>query len=174
MTPVSLHTPESHERTMLTLDVGRARFTYRIVGVAIDRDRALLHRAETDNFWSRPGGRAELGEPATETLRREMREELGAEVRVERLLWVVENFFGHDDRAQHELGLYFLMALPREAGLYERSEPFEGREDGLTLIFQWHRLDRLAALPLYPTFLREALRALPEAIAHVVHSDNPK
>ena len=61
-----------------------------------------------------------------------------------------------------------------EAGLYERSEPFEGREDGLTLIFQWHRLDRLAALPLYPTFLREALRALPEAIAHVVHSDNPK
>ena len=72
---------------MITFDGGPARFNFRVVGVALDRERgrALLHRAEHDDFWSLPGGRAELLEPAEATLRREMREELGVEVAVERL-----------------------------------------------------------------------------------------
>lgn len=78
---------------MITFDHGKARFNFRVVGVALDGDRVLVHRPERDDFWTLPGGRGELLEPARDTLAREMLEEIGAEVQVGRLVWVVENFF---------------------------------------------------------------------------------
>jgi ADP-ribose pyrophosphatase YjhB (NUDIX family) len=67
-------------RRMITFDEDHVRFTNRIVGIAYDGDRVLLHRAITDDFWALPGGRAELLETAAETLRREMREEMNETV----------------------------------------------------------------------------------------------
>jgi ADP-ribose pyrophosphatase YjhB (NUDIX family) len=160
---------------MISFDQGTTRFNYRIVGVALNGNRVLLHRAEHENFWSLPGGRCEPLEPATETLKREMREEMGAEVQVERLLWVVENFFELGGKTYHELGLYFLMTFAPDSPLYEKTE-FLGNEaffadKELLLIFQWFPLDALEEIPLYPAFLRQGLRAIPETTQHVVHVD---
>lgn len=187
------------DRTMIAFDAGRARFNLRVTGVAVRDDLVLLQhirqplqrqpagevalpherlptrQVEIDDFWCLPGGRAELSELAADTLRREMREELGVAVGVGRLLWVVENFFDHDGRAYHELGLYFAMTLPPDAGLRARTGPFDGdeafREGGIALVFQWQPLDALDRLALYPAFLRRALRALPATTAHIVHRD---
>jgi ADP-ribose pyrophosphatase YjhB (NUDIX family) len=60
-----------------------SRFHYRVAGVVTHARRVLLHRSEIDDFWSLPGGRARLFEAAQDALRREMREELGAEVVVD-------------------------------------------------------------------------------------------
>jgi ADP-ribose pyrophosphatase YjhB (NUDIX family) len=65
-------------------------FGVRVSGVAMHRGLVLLSRAEKDNFWSLPGGRCEMMEPSGNALRREMREELGCDVQVERLLWTAE------------------------------------------------------------------------------------
>src|SRR5262245_3617383 len=97
---------------MIRFDKRNQRFNYRVVGIAIYENQVLLHRAEDEYFWTFPGGRGELGEPATETLKREMREELGVEVEVVRLLWFVENFFTYEEMRYHEIALYFLMRLP--------------------------------------------------------------
>ncbi len=156
---------------MITYEEGKARFIYRVVGIAINGNRVLLHRAEQDDFWALPGGRGEFMEPAQETLKREMREELGVEIHVERLVWAVENFYEDENLSFHELGFYFLMTFPRDSRLYEKGEPFAGEEKEIRLIFQWHELDELANLPLYPAFLRTALKAIPEVTEHVVHTD---
>ena len=110
-------------RHMITFDEDNVRFTNRIVGIAFDRDRVLLHRTDDMNFWALPGGRAELLEPSPETLVREMREEIGAKMQVDRLLWVAENFFTYGPRSFHEIGFYFLMHLPPDSPLRE-DEPF--------------------------------------------------
>jgi 8-oxo-dGTP pyrophosphatase MutT (NUDIX family) len=156
---------------MITYQEGKRQFNYRIVGVALSEGRVLLHRSEHENFWSLPGGRAEMLEPARETLRREMREELGIQVEVERLLWVVENFFDYAGKSYHELALYFLMTLPNESLWTNRREPFFGTENGIRLIFKWQPLDELPSVPLYPTFLRQGLQTIPDTITHVVHRD---
>ena len=61
-------------------------------------------------------------EDAEKALAREMQEELGVDVCVDRLLWVVENFFNYQDNPYHELGLYFLMSIPKDAGLWGKRE----------------------------------------------------
>jgi ADP-ribose pyrophosphatase YjhB (NUDIX family) len=156
---------------MIRLQAATGSFNYRIVGVAVRGDEVLLHRAVTDDFWALPGGRAELREPAEATLRREMREELDVEVRVECLLWVVENFFTFRGVDHHELALYFLMGLPPGSAPATAREPFRGDEDGLELVFRWFPVAGLDRIRLYPTFLRESLRSLPATPVHVVHTD---
>ncbi len=118
-----------------------------------------------------PGGRCELLEPATGALRREMREELGVEIQVERLVWVVENFFEHDGKSNHELGFYFLMTFPNDRHLNKTDEPFRGDEEGMMLIFKWFQPSELDKIPLYPTFLQESLNSIPEVTEHIIHRD---
>lgn len=156
---------------MIRLEHGGLTFNYRVVAAAFDAGRVLLHRAERDDFWALPGGRAQIGEPAPEALRRELREELDEEVRVERLLWVVDNFFDWQGRAWHELALIFEVRLPAESELLRRDEPFRGYEDGVPLIFQWFAVEGLAPVRLYPTFLREALAHPPDRPVYLVHRD---
>jgi len=156
---------------MISFDIGEARFNYRVVGIALEGDRVLLHRAEMDDFWSLPGGRGEMLEPSEETLKREMREELSIDIRVDRLVWVVENFFEYDDKPYHELAFYFLMTLPPDCRIREKTEPFAGYDGDVKLIFKWYQLDKLKNILLYPSFLREGLSSIPESIKHIVHID---
>ncbi|HEX6817408.1 MAG TPA: NUDIX hydrolase [Ktedonobacterales bacterium] len=148
------------------------RFVYRVAGVAIHDGRVLLHRAESEDFWSLPGGRCELLEPSETALRREMREELGMEVAVERLVWVVENFFALDGLPHHELGLYYKMALPADAPLLDVDMEHRGKEEELALVFRWFPLETIERMGLYPVFLRAGLQALPATTAHIVNFDS--
>ncbi len=157
--------------TMITFTQENIRFANRVVGVAIEDGRVLLHKAEDDDFWALPGGRGELLEPALATLRREMQEELSIEVDVVRLLWLVENFFQYRGLDYHELGLYFLMRVPADWPLRTAGGPFLGDEHGVKLFFQWFPLDALPGMRVYPAFLVDGLRNLPPGPQHVVHTD---
>jgi 8-oxo-dGTP pyrophosphatase MutT (NUDIX family) len=116
-----------------------------------------------------PGGRAELGEGAQETLEREMMEELGLPTTVERPLFLVENFYRHG----HEIGLYFLMTFPPSCYLYQGSGPFElglQEDTDLPLVFAWLPIDQFDHLTIKPTFFNSALqKPLPQYLTHVVN-----
>lgn len=157
---------------MISFPVAGGRFNHRAVGVCVDDGYVLLHRSVNDDFWSLPGGRIEIGEPSSHALRREMREELGLVATVERLLWIVENFFTHSGVRHHELGMYYLISFQRDAAIYDKTSIHEGLEDiDLRLLFRWFPIDTLLDVRLFPMFLRTGLRELPLYPAHVVHTD---
>jgi ADP-ribose pyrophosphatase YjhB (NUDIX family) len=173
------------ERMMITFESGDRRFNLRAVGVILDKDerRVLIHRAAHEDFWALPGGRVEMGESAAEAFVREMREELGVEVEVGRLLWVVEGFVTFVERRWHEVSFYFLATLPPDCPLYDK-EKWSGWEEGLEeifvpqelrgvtdtieLLFEWYDRERLHEVNLFPRFLQDGLRALPTEVQHVV------
>jgi ADP-ribose pyrophosphatase YjhB (NUDIX family) len=158
---------------MIRFDQDGYRFNFRIAGIAMHDNQVLLHRMPQEPFWTFPGGRAELGETAADTLRREMREELAADIEILRLLWIVENFFAYDARRYHELAFYFLMRLPDDSSYLDQTPTHAGQEAEPELIFQWFRNEArvLAGLPLLPAFLQTALQDLPETTTHLVHMD---
>ena len=163
----------SQASMMIRFENGNEIFNYRVVGVAVHQGSVLLHQAEGDPFWVLPGGRAEFGEPAEQTLLREMREEIDTDVEVVRPLWFVESFFTYADSRDHELALYFLMSLPINSKYLVKPGPFQAVDGETQLTFRWfsRQPEVLSALPLLPSFLQTALQTLPESIQHVIQYD---
>lgn len=148
-------------------------FNYRAAAVVVHDDHVLLHRNHYDRFWSMPGGRVDMGEESERTVVREMREELGAVITVERLLFVIENFFIYDERNHHELAMYFLARLNDASPFIDKSREYVGieddQQDAVKLVFRWVRLDAIAKLdmPLYPPALASMLReGLPDTVQY--------
>jgi ADP-ribose pyrophosphatase YjhB (NUDIX family) len=159
---------------MVAFDKGQAFFNYRVAGVAIQNGRILLDRNSRNNYWVLPGGHPEMMEPMAVALRREVHEEIDADVEVVRLLWIMENFF-HKGKDIHELSFYFLMEIDPDSHLLKSDGPFYGQEHDHRLTFQWFPLDEmvLGSLPLYPGYLAGALPHLPDTPQHIVFNDFP-
>ena len=157
---------------MITFGKGNLQFNYRSVGVVTCKDKVLLHRSEKDNFWSLPGGRVEFLESCDQTIIREMKEELNVEIKIKKLIWVVENFFDYDNKSYHELAFYFMISFPNNSPLYSLTEKFESIEEGLKLTFKWFEIDKLDSIELYPEFLKKSLKSIPESVQHVVCRKN--
>lgn len=154
---------------MLEINDGPSVFVIRVAGIAMQGGRVLLHQSAQDNFWSLPGGHVEFWERSGETLQREMLEEMGAQVEVGPLVWVVENFYAHDGRTFHEIGFYYRMTLPEDSPFIQGDGPYFGVESAnLPLTFRWFALDELDSITVLPLFLLDGLRAMPDAVTHIV------
>ena len=155
-------------RTMITFKSGEIRFNYRVGGILIQHEHILCQSASSENFFFLPGGRTELDETASASLLREMQEELGVLMKIERLLYVVENFFTEPNDTWHELGLYFLMTAPAGSYLnYSLETIWRDDEMGNHLRFDWLPIAQLEAFPLYPLFFQKALQQIPECTIHI-------
>lgn len=166
---------------MISLPIGDARFNHRVAAVVIHDGWVLLHRAVYENFWALPGGRIEILEQSDAALARELGEELGPalDAQVDRLLWVVENFFAYEGVPCHELGMYYLVTLGERSAYLDKDKDYSRVENGfgfhaapVELIFRWFPLSAIGQVRLYPSFLRSRLTELPVHTEHLVHHDS--
>jgi len=113
-----------------------------------------------DEVFYRPlGGGIEFGEHSRDALRREFREELGAELADVRYVGTLENIFTCDGRRGHEICLLFEAALA-DPSFYER-ESFTVTEEVERLPARWMPLRTFADAggpPLYPDGLLPMLK----------------
>ncbi|WP_105616441.1 NUDIX hydrolase [Vallitalea okinawensis] len=152
---------------MICFDRGKNRFNLRVAGVSIYNGRVLLHRTEKDDFWALPGGRNEFNEFSEQTLVREMKEEIDEVVEVNRLLWIVENFFEHESKEFHETSFYYLMDF-NEDSLVLTKEEFRGIEGDGYLIYKWFDIEDIDEVEVYPTFIKKKLLNLSPEIEHIM------
>ncbi len=145
------------------------KFNFRAVAVLINSNRILLHKINSNPYWSLPGGRVELSESARDAVCREMKEELHIDCSIIRPLWVMENFFDSFGFCFHEIAFYFLMTVPSD--LLTRGDSFEEYDGSSKLNFRWHAIDSLDEVELYPEFLRKSVKNLPETLTYITHRD---
>ncbi|GAB4418914.1 MAG: NUDIX hydrolase [Anaerolineales bacterium] len=113
-----------------------------------------------DEIFYRPlGGGIEFGEHSTEALRRELKEEIGAEVKDLVYLGTLENIFTFNGEPGHEIVQVYDGELV-ESGLYEQAviSGYEAELD-LPMKVMWKGLDEFGpgGLILYPAGLFEFL-----------------
>ena len=115
---------------------------------------------KNEYFYRPVGGGIEFGEYSHQTIQRELREEIGAEVKDIRYLFTLENIFVYNGETGHEIVLVYdgEFADPK---LYERKS-LDGQEDnGLPFVAVWKSLSEFGPgrKILYPNGLWEQLQA---------------
>jgi len=148
---------------------GKGTVVIRSSAVIVAEGHVLLHRHVSDEFWSLIGGGVEFTETSSDAIIRETQEELGAVCSVDRLLWIVESFFGPPINRWHEVGFYYLLKLDDPALIPSASLTPNGKEDDL--LFRWFPVEEIRDLAIYPVFLRAALLDLPGCVEHVVNNE---
>lgn len=147
------------------------RFHVRVAAVCVHDGHILLEATSDDNFWILPGGHGELFEATDRTVQREMFEEFGVDVEIGRLIWVIEHFFATDDIRTHQIAFLYEVNLPEDCDLLDLSRDYEGSDEGTPFVARWFPVDSLQETQLMPSFLREALRDIPQSPQHLVHVD---
>jgi len=103
------------------------------------------------------GGTIEFGERAEDAIRREMREELGADIHAPRLLGVLENIFEIEGQQRHEI-IFVFDAEFADPALYDRGQ-LPVNEAACIAPARWMSLDAFGDdLPIYPRGVIDLLR----------------
>jgi len=145
-------------------------FNYRTCGVILKGERILLHRMKDDDFWVLVGGRVKMLESSECAIKREIGEELGGNIEVNRLLWIVENFFKYKEKDYHEILTIYLIDFEKESWVMNQQDSFNGLE-GERLIYKWFNFNELYNLNIKPSFLKEKLLFLPNLPTHIIHRE---
>ncbi|HET6314640.1 MAG TPA: NUDIX hydrolase [Chloroflexia bacterium] len=113
-----------------------------------------------ETFYRPLGGTIEFSEHSSEAVVREIREELGAEVKPEslRFLGTLENIFVYNGLPGHEIMLVYDGELS-DVTLYELGELHAHEDDGVPFRALWKPLEEFGrGAPLYPNGLLELLK----------------
>lgn len=138
------------------------KFNYRVCAVIISDGKILAMHDERSPYYYLPGGRVEIGETAENAVIREVWEELGVTLKIDRPLWLNQAFFTEDvdNLNYHELCIYFLMDIT-DSDLLKRGSVFTHCEGTRTNTFEWLEFDRLKDEYFYPNFLKKDIFNLP-------------
>lgn len=149
----------------MTVPCGEGLLNLRVGAIILRDGKFLMASNDRDPYLYTVGGRIQFGETAEQAVVREVEEETGVELAVDRLGFVHENYFIMDippnaGKVVYELDFYFYMNVP------EDFEPVgeSATSDGLRERLEWVGFDDPRTL--YPDFFRQELR---HPVDHVMH-----
>lgn len=138
------------------------------VGAMIQKDgKVLMVGNDRSDYLYSVGGRVQFGETAEEAVVREVFEETGVHMEVDRLGFVHENYFYGDCAANqgkliYEIAFYFYMKVPEDFVPTEGSVNMDDQQEHL----HWVAADDPRRI--YPTFFRTELTHPTDTVRHFV------
>ncbi|AZR98819.1 NUDIX hydrolase [Streptococcus suis] len=144
--------------------VGNQSFGVRATGLVIQDEKLYLVKSPEGKYYTL-GGAIQLGETTEEAVQREMQEEIGIEVELGPLAFIVENQFTMQEKSYHQIEfLYIVTPL---------SNPAPNLEEGNSIRqCEWVTFAGLEKLDLNPTFLKTELANWDGQLKHFMNKDN--
>ena len=154
----------------LTLPVDDGVLNVRVGAVILQDGKFLMVGNRRAPYLYSVGGRIRFGETAEQAVRREVFEETGVSMEVERLGFVHENFFYSDagktrGKLYYEISLFFYMKVPADFC----PSPGSAASDGSGEFLEWISPDEERTF--YPSFFRTELRNPSPDVRHIVTDD---
>ena len=139
----------------------------RVGAVIMNNGKILMVGNEDVDYFYSVGGRIKFGETAEDAVKREVFEETGIEMEIDRLLFVHENYFIGDSPSKlgkviYEVSFFFYMKAPENFDF----DSMSFTEDGTKEFLRW--VDISENVKLYPQFFKTELVNIPEGVKHFV------
>ena len=147
----------------IRIDEEEGKFKFRVCGILECNNKFLAVKMNDNPFYCLPGGHVELGEDTNQAILREMEEELGYAVKIQKLVSINQNFFnGVDGKKFHEIGFYYIVNAVDESKInlsdYVREELDKGTIQHLD--FKWFTKEELKKIDFRPAFVVDCLDKL--------------
>ena len=158
------------KNTDLTVKDTENMLNIRVAGIIIKDNRVLMVKNLRSDYIYSLGGRLKFGESARQGVVREVCEETGVHMEIDRLGFIHENFFigstpSKMNRQVYEITFYFYMKVPEDFHIETDTATSDG--DGETLVWlDWHSDERY-----YPQFFKTELDRPSTEIKHIVTDD---
>ena len=156
----------------LSLDIGDYKLNIRAAGMFVHNNKVLVHRDNRKNHCCLPGGRIEIGENSEETVKREIKEELGKDIKIINYIATIENFFEMEGKKYHEF--YFLYEVEflneEDKKIDYAMKNIEGKD---YLQYEWIELDRINEKNLLPQCLNNIIKNKKYPV-HIINNDIKK
>lgn len=155
----------------VTMIMENVKFNYRVAGIIRNKDKILLHKCKTDEFYALPGGKIMINEDSKEALKREVIEEMGKEIILKDLFSVVENFFSLKSQRYHEV-LIIHNAVINDKLSDEEKIKIVGIEKRGDLEFIWKSINELKNTDLRPVAIKDLILKNDNETKHLINIDN--
>ena len=141
----------------ITIDVKDYKLNVRSAGVIIHNGKILLHRNVNSGHYALIGGRVEIGESSTDTIKREIKEELGKDIKITGYISTIENFFEINGSKYHEIMFVHKIEFTNEENqkIEYTMQNIEGKE---YLQYEWIDLDIIDEYQLLPKAMKDVLK----------------
>jgi len=139
---------------------------FRVAGVLIREGKIFLQRDKGGNEYAIPGGHVRNNETSQQSLIREYKEEVGADIICNRLVWVEESFWKWGDRDASTIAFYYLIELANNADI--PGDYSEAHKDNSDVVLEWVLIEDLKKLTVYPRLLVEKAANISNSIEHFI------
>ena len=146
--------------------------SFRSVGVLIHDNKLLVQRERQGTQYALPGGHVKTGETSEQAIIREFREETGAEVVCQRMLWVDESFWRWNSRDAHTIAFYYELSFKdpsQSPDIVKKS--LASQKDNSDILLTWVSLDEVKCLDIFPPFIKTSIGRLGSGIEHFVYRE---
>lgn len=155
-----------------TVAIDNGYINLRVGAIIMKDNKFLMVGNQKDDYLYSVGGRIQFGESAEEAVVREVFEETGIRLEVDRLGFVHENFFYGDygkkeDKLIYEISYFFYMKTPDD--FEPVCDSFTDDESKECLVW----VDEKSDITYYPKFFRNELSNPSKTVKHIV-TDNRK
>lgn len=141
----------------ITIDIEDYKLNVRAAGIIIHNNKVLLHKNINENHYALIGGRVEIGENSADTVKREIKEELGKDVEITGYISTIENFFEIKNSKYHEIMFVHKIEFTNEEdkNIEYTMKNIEGKD---YLKYEWIDLDKIDEYPLMPSIMKDILK----------------
>lgn len=153
-----------------TVEIDGGLINIRVGAIIMKDHRFLMVGNERQDYLYSVGGRVKFGETAEDAVVREVYEETGVKLEVDRLGFIHECYFYGDDpvrknRLIYEISFYFFMKTPDDFAPQCKSVTDDHCRERL----EWVTAD--SEIKYYPEFFRTELKHPGQGVKHIVSDD---
>lgn len=141
----------------------------RVAGILMKNNKIMVQRDKNGREYAIPGGHVKIGETTEKALIREYKEETGADVKCERLLWTEECFWKWNGKRAHSICFYYLIDLCERTIIPEKDE--FSSHDNSNVVLGWMSLKNMEDITIYPEFLKKEIHNFEKCPKHFIRKE---
>ena len=141
----------------LTINVENYKLNIRAAGIIEHNGKILVHKEISKDHYALIGGRVKIGEDSETTIKREIKEELGKEIKTTGYIATIENFFEEKGQKYHEILFVHKAEFINEEDkkIEQTLKNVEGKEN---LRYEWIEKSKIEEYKILPGTIKEILK----------------